>query len=261
MKTIDRIAVILFVLCLLVGSVILPINIIATNKSYYINQFKKCGIYPNENETVSIYHINGSYGNKAALTSSHLDKIAEHTSLFFSNKKDSFELKLDGVLVNGIKQNGVSVFGQEAVTHMLDVRQLFNLLEIISYIIAAVMLSCASLMIFRKESVRKIIFSYSLYAICGIVVAAIAAILIVIIRFLTSGGSLAFDGFFDFLWTDMHHLFFPFSSEKFGGSFFNDTLTELLTLDFFMNTVATIVINVAAILTAWLMSARIIKNK
>jgi hypothetical protein len=75
---------------------------------------------------------------------------------------------------------------------------------------------------------------------------------------LAEGSGISLDNYLDILWTAMHHIFFPFSPDKFSGSFFNDTLTQILTIDFFMNSVVTVFINIIAITAAWLVSVKLI---
>ncbi len=261
MKTLDKIVVIAFVVCLLLCSIIVPINIIATSESYYVNQFEKCNIFPDENSTKTIYHIGGTNLSKTALTKSQILEIVEHITQYLSYEKESFELDMDKINVDGKVMDNVSIFGGQAVAHMEDVRHLFKLLQIISYVAVVVIVAGCVYMFVRRKSIKNVIFSYSLYAVLGIFAILLLIFAVIVIRYFANGGAASSVGFFDSLWTDMHHIFFPLSREKFGGSFFDDTLTELLTVDFFMNTVVIILVNVVAVLTAWLVSARVIKVK
>ena len=59
------------------------------------------------------------------------------------------------------------------------------------------------------------------------------------------------DWFLDTLWRDIHHLLFMFQPEKVEGSFFNDTLTEVLTLDLFITAVVIVVITLVTMLALW----------
>lgn len=185
---------------------------------------------------------------KAELTNSQLDEIITHITSFLGGKKPSFYFEMDGILLNGKTEDNVSIFGETAVSHMDDVKPLFDLVRIALFIALAVMLICVFYLFKRKEHTKSIIFRYSLYAILGIISVALLFLLGVYFKMRMSGES----DFFSALWTDMHHIFFPFSASKFGGSFFNDTLTMLLTLDFFMNCVKTIVFCILASLSVWL---------
>ena len=53
-------------------------------------------------------------------------------------------------------------------------------------------------------------------------------------------------------WENAHHLFFPFQPEKVEGSFFNDTLTSILTLELFLDAVAIVLLTVGVTLAAWI---------
>lgn len=68
----------------------------------------------------------------------------------------------------------------------------------------------------------------------------------------------------DFLssfWTVAHYLFFPFRPDKVAGSFFNDTLTMILTLELFMDAVVIVLSSLAAALTAWFVGILFIRKK
>jgi len=220
----------------------------ATNEGFFRSQFEKCSIYAPSGQMSSVRYINGQYSMKAELTNSQLDEIITHITSFLDGKKTSFHFEMNGVMLNGKIQDNVSIFGETAVSHMDDVKPLFDLVKIASFIALAVMLICILYLFKRKSHTKSIVFKYSLYAILGIVAAALLFLLGVYLKMKISGES----DFFSALWTDMHHIFFPFSASKFGGSFFNDTLTMLLTLDFFMNCVKTIVLCILASLSVWL---------
>ena len=78
------------------------------------------------------------------------------------------------------------------------------------------------------------------------------------------GREITADNFADKLWDNFHHLIFPFQDDKFANSFFNDTLTSVLTLDFFLNAVKTVLAVVFAVLALWIggiIALRIIERK
>ena len=62
---------------------------------------------------------------------------------------------------------------------------------------------------------------------------------------------LQMDWFLDTLWRDIHHLLFMFQPDKVEGSFFNDTLTEVLTLELFITAVVIVVITLVSLLAIW----------
>lgn len=257
MKAKARISVILFTLSLVLIAVLAPITIIATRDVYYVNQFKKIGLYPSDGETVLVRYVGGKSENTAELTQEQMDVIIAHITAFMSNKKDSFALKMDGVMLNGTKTDGVEIFGEEAVTHMADVVPAFAWANVGLLLCSTVALVCGIYMLFKKSEVRPFIFKYSMGVVIGIFSAAALFLGTVLIIHLSKGGAT----YFDTLWEILHHVFFPFSPDKFSGSFFNDTLTMLLNSEFFMNTVVTIVINIIALTAAWLFSAKLISKR
>mgnify|MGYP003303515350 CR=1 FL=1 len=60
--------------------------------------------------------------------------------------------------------------------------------------------------------------------------------------------------FLDTLWRDVHHILFMFQPEKVEGSFFNDILTEVLTLELFIKALVIVVIVLISMLTMWLVT-------
>lgn len=257
MKLLDRIAVILFTICLIIASVLIPITVISTRDTYYRNQLKKCGIYPEENKSTVIRYISGDRAKSAAFTPEQFDEIISHITSFLANKKQSFALKMNGINVNGEFVDKVDIFGEEAITHMNDIRPVFSVVKSVLTACVISLIICGFYMFSRKNDVRKIIYKYTLRVVVGIFAAFALFFGGVFIKHLINGGG----SYFDTLWSDMHHIFFPLASDKFQGSFFNDTLTYILTLDFFMNTVYAVVINIFALTAAWLFSAKLISKR
>ncbi len=257
MKLLDRIAVILFTICIILASVLIPVTIISTRDTYYRNQLKKCGIYPNDNETTVIRYIGGDSSKSAAFTSEQFDDIISHITDFLANKKQSFALQMNEINLNGETVDKVDIFGEEAVTHMDDVRPVFSAAKTVLFVCISLLIICGVYMFTRKNTVRKIIYKYSLGVVIGFFGAFALFFGVVLVKHLINGSGT----YFDTLWSDMHHIFFPLASDKFQGSFFNDTLTYILTLDFFMNTVFTVIVNIIALTAAWLFSAKLISRR
>ena len=257
MKLLDRTAVILFTLCIILASVLIPVTVMSTRNTYYRNQLKKCGIYPNESESTVIRYIGGDRDSSAAFTQEQFDEIITHITDFLANKKQGFALQMNGINVNGEVCDNVNIFGEEAITHMNDVRSVFGFIKTVLVLCGISLIICGVYMFTRKKDVRIIIYKYSL----AVVIIFFAAFALffggVFVKYLINGGS----SYFDTLWLDMHHIFFPLSPEKVQGSSFNDTLTYILTLDFFINTVITVIINIVAITAAWLFSAKLISKR
>ena len=259
MKALNRLIVIIFTLCLIVFSVLAPVSIIITRDVYYINQFKRCGIYP-ENGTVSVKYINGDPSLTANLSAEQLDELAAHMTDYFTHKKQSYSYKMDNVILNGETTNGVDIFSEEAASHMDDVRQLFDTVKIAAVICGVLLLAGGLYMLFKKATVRAVIYKASLFTVLGFF-AVVAVFLGFCFIKTVANGSFSSATYFGQIWTSLHHLFFPFSPDKFSGSFFNDTTTQILNQNFFLNTVVTIVINILAMTSAWLLSAKLISKR
>ena len=256
MKALNRLTVVIFTLCLIVFSVLAPVSIIITRDTYYINQFKKSGAYP-ESGNVTVRYINGNPSLSASFTKEQIEELVAHMTDYFGHKKDSYTYKMDNVLINGTLQNGVEIFSSEAASHMDDVRELFDTVRI-STVICGIILAAGGLyMLRKKDSVRKEIYKWSLGTVIAFFATAVGFLLFCLIK-TAAAGEVSSSAYFEQLWTYMHHLFFPFSADKFSGSFFNDTTTQLLSLQFFLNTVVTVFINIIALTAAWLLSAKLI---
>lgn len=261
MKIFNKITVITFTLCLLISSITLPAITMGTTESFYKHQLKECNIYPEPDKPTYVNYIGGSSYQSAILTPEQFDEISKHISSFLSNKKDTFELTLDNVTLNGRSTNGVSIFGEEAVTHMDDVKGLFNTVKHIALVCTALLILSAIWMIYKRKEIKNYLFKYSLITIAIIICLTILFLLAVLFKTLTSYSVFNIDNFVSELWSYLHYIFFPFDQSKFSGSFFNDTLTSILTLDFFMGCVKIVVSSVVLIISAWLVACFIIKKK
>ena len=88
MKIADRLTVIFATFCLILLSVLIPVNVMITRDVYYRNQFKKCGIYPEDGNYVSVMYFGGESSQTAKLTNKQLDEIITHTTAYFNGEKD-----------------------------------------------------------------------------------------------------------------------------------------------------------------------------
>lgn len=258
-QVIHRLSIILFTVCLVLSAIIFPALVISTRNQYYVNQLEKCGLYPEDGQTITVKYIGGISGKNAQFTNKQIDEVIEHITDFLNGKKTSFSLQMNGVLINGQPQDNVDIFCETSIKHMDDVRELFETVKAIAVFIVLILILSGVWMLTHKKGVRDLIFKYSLFTVLGILACAFIFILIVFIKTCASGFSL--DSFSSTLWEYLHYVFFPFDQDKFNGSFFSDPLTMLLTLDFFINTVITVLINVLAFVTAWLFSAKLISKK
>ena len=257
MKITDRISVILFTVCVLLLSVLIPMSSMISSKDFYAENLTDTGIYPDEGYASEVYYIDGKSTQTAMLTKEHFDSIFEHFVSYFNHEKDSFALTLNDVVLNGKITNDVSIFGEKAVSHMADVRTLFHLCNTVKIVCCFLFVVCGIYMITRRKHVQSKLFSSSLIPILAFVIPVILFLIASVIVHLCSDGAY----YFNTLWEMMHSLFFPFSPEKASGSFFNDALTCILSLDFFLGIVIELVLYLVAFTSLWLTIAFFISRK
>ena len=277
MKILDRILIIIFTMCLTIVAIWFSAVPIAKSKAYYHLQFKVNNVYAHENkdgekeETVFNF-LNGEY-QRAKFTDEQLDIMVDHIVEFLFGNKESFELELTNVRVyNSLTREyevvcddegnpvPVSIFGEEAVTHMDDVKQLFILFQIISVIAFVLALGIFAYLLLRISQVKKILFEYSMLFHIGLITVLSGFLSISFVgTVLRYGTNIDVDKFFYVAWQYFHIFFFPFQPDKINGSFFNDILTEILTVDLFVAAVFICVFVLTAIQFVWLVFCLILK--
>jgi hypothetical protein len=265
MKVLNRFLIILFNICLLAVTLAAPALSMMASRTYYHEQFEKTGIYAqvdedgNETRTV-IRFIGGESGQNATFSDEQLDVIADHIITYLFSDKESFQLVMDDVMLNGVETDGVAIFGPVAVTHMEDVRNLVRFCKTAAIIAGVMMVAIGVYLVWKLKKTGRMILKTSLIffaVVIGLIVlfcgwAAVATML---------SGGFTMDGFLSTLWTNVHYLLFPFQGDKFANSFMNDPLTEILTLDLFMTAVYRIVIILAAVIVLWLLLGAVANAK
>lgn len=277
MKVLDRILIIFFTMCLTIVAIWFSAVPIAKSKAYYHLQFKINDVYAHENkdgeqvETV-FYFLNGEY-QRAKFTDEQLNIMVDHIIEFLFGNKESFKLELTDVRVYNrttgeyevvLDDEGnpasVSIFGEEAVTHMDDVKQLFIIFQIISVIAFVLALGIFAYLLLRIAQVKKILFEYSMlfHILLVTVLSGYLSITFVgaVARY---GTNISVDKFISIAWEYFHFFFFPFQPDKIDGSFFNDILTEILTIDLFVAAVFICVFVLILIQLVWLVFCLIMK--
>ena len=258
MKHLYRTAVLLVNLCLLTVFIIGPALHLAASPGYYETQFERTGIYATvtpEGEEVRtpIHYIGGKGRSVACFTDGQLDAIAAHIIDFLFGDTEDFTLVLDGVELNGEVTDGVSVFGEEAVTHMQDVKVLMTTAR---YAVLLALCLLPLLLLFlllgAREHGRRALWGTLIFY--GVLLLAAGGFCLFALRGSPGDPASAF-------WEAAHHLFFPFQPEKVAGSFFNDALTSILTLELFMSAVYTVVAIYATALLLWLIVAAWIRKR
>lgn len=270
MKILDRILIIIFNICLVIVGLWISIIPITKSESYYKMQFKINDVYehPDENGemTKTVFRfLNGQY-QRALFTDEQLDEMITHIIDFLFNDKESFYLELDDVLVYNsavgdyVVTDNVSIFGEEAVTHMDDVKNLFILFQIVSVIAFLMFLGILAYLLLRINRVRHILLEYTaifyVLFITGFSVFFMVTFIQGIIEY-QNRFDMAY--YIDLCWRNVHYLFFPFQPDKVAGSFFNDILTEILTLDLFVTAVVLVILSLVVVQVIWLTFTLVMK--
>ncbi len=242
MKIADRLAVLLLNLCLVAVAILAPALALAKSPAFYSRGFLATGLYEENGVRAPIRYVGGKSGATARFTDEQLDAIAAHIIDYLFGDTEDFTLVLDGVELNGRVEDGVSVFGDAAASHMKDVKALMQLARR-ALVAAACLLPLLFLYLYKRSEARRIALRYTLVFYSAIL---LLAALFLLISYSHSGGDFA-----NTLWNDIHRLFFPFQPDKVAGSFFNDALTSILTVPFFMSAVVTVVAVLLLVLAAW----------
>lgn len=264
-KIFDRISIIILNLCIFAVFIISPALTCAASHSYYKYEFEKNGIYASEDESgaeerTSICFIGGKSGSIAKFSDEQLDLISHHIIDFLFGDTESFALTMDNVILNGKETDNVEIFGKTAVLHMADVKALMRGALIGDIICALLLILSLVYIIRRRNEIGRVALRYT------VIFLTVLLCLIILFLLLTFIGSYDIivshpSYFLDEVWTNMHHLLFPFNEEKFENSFFNDTLTQILTLELFMDAVTIVLVSLFTALFLWLGFAFLLRNK
>lgn len=248
MKHLDRAVALMACLCLLLVGILCPALLLAREPAFYRMSFRACGIYEEMGRDgkpvrTPIGYLGGVRGQVGRFTDGQLDTIILHITDFLFGDTEDFALVMDGVEVNGTVRDGVSVFGEEAASHMKDVRELMRFAAHAANAACLVLLLSLLYLLWRRREVggSALLSSFLFLLLLAVPVLAVFR------AARAAGGDFAAS-----LWQVLHHLFFPFSPDKVAGSFFNDALTMLLTLDFFMGAVYLVLGTLLLLLLAWL---------
>ncbi|MBQ8296058.1 MAG: DUF1461 domain-containing protein [Clostridia bacterium] len=255
MKFLDRVFALLLNACILIVTLAVPAFAMMSSKQYYYDQFEKNGIYQQVNEAGNaeytvIDYVGGETGNRAIFSDEQLNVIIDHIVEYLFSDQESFALVMDNVKLNGEVTDGVSVFGDTAVKHMADVRELLRLCIAITAVAGvALVLFAVYFSVRRRRGQGGILLKYTLIFYGIFLLAVLTVCLWTLIDVLREGFEMS--EYTGVLWRNLHHFMFP-DPEKFANAFLNDTLTEILTLDLFMTAVYIILAVVFSALLVWL---------
>lgn len=208
LKYFDYVVCFIFSISFILTSALISIIPIASNNSYYMRQFEKNGVGEHLNYTID-----------------QLQEITKAITNYMFHGANSMQVYFDEK----------AVFSDQAISHMADVKVLFVGGCILGYISLVILILCFGYLIYRSKFVKKffrkinyITFGFFVLIIIGVSIYA------------------AID--FDSAFVNFHHVIFP-DPEKFNNAFFpnDDTLINILTLDFFIDIFIEIIIRFVAI--------------
>lgn len=247
-----KLTVALFNLCLILLALIIPALCFVSSESFYRATLNSCGMYakidPDGTEHRRIiYYVGGDRECAATISNEGIDTVVSHIVDYLSGDKESFELTLDGVYVIGEGiVDGVSLFGEKAISHMEDVKELIAAAKWVVGICSLTLLGLIAYFILKREKMKKLLFKYSL-TFYGVLLFAIALFLLVTL--ITSTKSVPFPLR---LWKNLHFIIFPFQPGKVRDSELSDALTSILTTSFFMTAVIYVLAFAALAVLCWL---------
>ena len=221
-RIIDYSAVIIFSLCFILSSVFISIIPIASDNSYYMHQYIRNGV-----------------SNNLPYTIDQLEQITKSITNYLFHGHDSMQISF----------YGNNVFSDQAIIHMADVKDLFVGGTIIGYVcIALTIISLIYIIIHSKKTksiFRKI--NYITYIIFLLLMISLGIYAIVD---------------FDSAFVNFHHVIFP-DPDKFNNAFFpwNDTLINILTIDFFFDIFFAIIIRIVAIFVVYFIIVQLLYGK
>ena len=264
MKILDRVFAFLFNLCLLLATAVGAVFAIASSPTYYYEQFEATGVYAQIDENGvetprTIPYIGGDSKKWARFTDEQLNELIDHIIDYLFTDKESFELVMDNVNLNGVETDGVSIFSETAVVHMKDVKGLLQTLGTVALILG---ISGAAMLVYfivravKGEGGRLLKFTLIFY---GTFVGLIGIFcLFTLIQTLVLGIDLQY--YLTMLWRNFHFIIFP-NPEQAMGSFFNDTLTMILTLDLFMAAVVQVLAIIACAVALWIVLTCVLDSR
>lgn len=208
LKICDYIISFIFTICFILFSLFFAIIPIASNNSYYMIQFEKNGVGDNLHYSLDQLRIITN-----AITS-YMFHCAKSMQVSFDNKE---------------------VFSPQAISHMADVKVLFVGGMILGYICLFICIISLIYIFYRRKQIKKI-FKIIVYVIFSLFVAFIIACGIYVL--------IDFDSAFILF----HKIIFP-DPVKFNNAFFpnDDTLINILTIDFFFDIFIQVIVRLIAI--------------
>ena len=260
-KFTEVLTVIIFNVCLLLISVIAPALFAASSERFFEKAFDECEMYAvidsdGIEQRRIIYYVGGNENVAITLSDSQLNEVATHISDYLFDKKDSFALSLDHVYIIGAGlYDDVSLFGDKAIAHMEDVKELISAAKCTLIICTFAAVPLIAFFIARRKRMSKLLFRYSLRFYGAML---FFAVVFVIVALITATAKIPFALR---LWKNLHYVIFPFQSKKISASELSDALTCILTTDFFIYALKYVLFFVFLVAALWLISSFLIGRK
>lgn len=261
MKIINGVLAFILNICILLSVAVGSVFVIASTPAYYYGQFEATGVYAQvdengEKQPAVIRFIGGDAEQSAKFTDEQLNELIDHIIAYLFTDMESFELVMDDVLLNGRETDNVSIFGEVAVVHMEDVKGLLGVLGTVAIICAVVGAGIVAYFILQARKgkggklMKHTLIFYGTFV--GLVVG---------FCLFTLGQMLVYkiplEYYLSMIWRNFHFIIFP-NPEQAMGSFFNDTLTMILSLDLFMAAVVMVLVILAIAIALWVVCARLL---
>lgn len=270
MKILDRVLALLFNACLLFSVAVGSVFAIASSPQYYYDQFEATGVYATVNEEGEevpkiIPYIGGDNKTFACFTDEQLNELIDHIIGYLFTDMESFALVMDDVTLytanNPVwtKTDGVNIFSDVAVSHMADVKGLLQTLGTVALVMGIAGACMLAYFIVRAvKGQGGVLFKYTLIF-YGTFVGLIGAFcLFTCIQMRVE--EIPMEYYLDMIWRNFHFIIFP-NPEQATGSFFNDTLTMILSLDLFMAAVVEVLVIIGISVVAWAILAKILDRR
>ena len=267
MKILDRVLALFFNACLLFSVAVGSVFAIASSPQYYYDQFEATGVYATVNEEGEevpkiIPYIGGDNKTFACFTDEQLNELIDHIIGYLFTDMESFALVMDDVTLYTsskpvwTKTDGVNIFSDVAVSHMADVKGLLQTLGTVALVMGIAGACMLAYFIVRAvKGQGGVLFKYTLIF-YGTFVGLIGAFcLFTCIQMRVE--EIPMEYYLDMIWRNFHFIIFP-NPEQATGSFFNDTLTMILSLDLFMAAVVEVLVIIGISVVTWAVLAKIL---
>ena len=206
------------------------------------------------------------------LKDSEIDIVINHIVDYLFGNLDSFEFILEGNEEEGvllyypktkefIEVDKVSLFGEKAINHMIDVKETFINFQIICVVAFVFGLGILAYLLLRIGQLRHIIFEYTMFFYAGLftLLSILCMIILVNVIVKTQGQAPNMNDIMVICWENLHYLFFPFQPDKFDGSYLADLLPEILDVKLFIGFTCVVLMLTLIVELIWLVITLIIK--